>query len=348
MNERIEKLREKLTERNLDSIVIKNRKNVFYFSGFTGTTAYLIIGMDCCYIVTDFRYLEQAAAQCAGFSVIDRHNTDMAGLTNNFQNTGFEDLTIGYLEFQTLNAEFQTLTPVGDLIAKLRAVKSPEEAANIKKAAAIADEAFLHVLSFAKPGMEEREIALELEYFMRRRGAAGTSFDTIVASGIRGAYPHGYPTEKKLEYGDLVVLDFGCVYQGYMSDMTRTFGVGEVPKAAQEAYDKVLEAQMAVLDAIGPAASLCGMHRLAARILDAAYPGRFGHALGHSVGLDIHESPNLSPKAEGTLCPGNVVTVEPGVYLPGSFGVRIEDLIYITEDGYENFTASPKDLRYIS
>lgn len=348
MQSRVDRLLQKMEEESLDSIVITDKYNINYFSGFTGTTAYLIILPKSRYLVTDFRYLEQAQKQCAGFEIIDNKSGDIKKLVKNCKRTGFENNSILYAQYMKLADIFTSLVPINDLLINLREIKDENEISNIKKAVRIADNAFSHIIKFAKIGMTEIEVADEIEFYMRKNGAEALSFDTIVASGKRGAMPHGFPSDKKIENGDLVVLDFGCYYNGYASDMTRTFAAGNVPQEMLDVYNTVKFAQQSVLDVICNGASCRKMHEIAQDIIDKKYPGSFGHALGHGVGLEIHELPTLSPKSEKKLEVGNVVSVEPGIYITDFCGVRIEDLVLITKENCEILTKSTKELIYIA
>jgi len=347
MKQKLALLIDKLDENNLDSILITDLNNVRYFSGFTGTTAYLIITKHNNYLITDFRYIEQANGQCPDFEIIDHNAQDVELLTKQLENTGFENETISYKNYIKFEKLFKKLICVNDLITTLREKKYEDEIINIKHAVKIADDAFTHICKYAKEGMSEIEVANELEFYMRKNGAEKLSFDTIVASGARGAMPHGYPTDKKLVSGELVVLDFGCFYNGYASDMTRTLAVGNVDDKLIDVYNTVLDAQMSVLKVISDGQSASLMHKTAQDIIDKKYINTFGHALGHGVGLEIHELPTLSPKSKKILEVGNVVSVEPGIYIPGLCGVRIEDLVYITKNGCEVLTKSTKKLIYI-
>ncbi len=344
---RINNLRDYLLKNNMDSALITDLKNVFYFSGYTGTSAYLIITLENLYAVTDFRYITQASEQCPLFEIVDVAKSNINVLCEKLACTGFENLSIGYNEYTKFNEIFKELKPLDKAILNFRAKKGPDEIQSIKKAVKIADDAFSHILKFAKKGMSEIEVANEIDFFMKRNGASANSFETICASGVRGALPHGFPTDKRLEFGELVVLDFGCVYNGYCSDITRTFAVGEISDDLKKVYDTVLNAQLSALNMAVNGEKCSDIHNKAQKIIDKEYKGCFGHSLGHGVGLDIHEEQNLSPKNENALEVGNVVTVEPGIYIPYFCGVRIEDMIYISQEKTEILTASSKQLFYI-
>lgn len=348
MNTQLAKLKSSMEEKGIDSLLVTNLKNVFYLSGFTGTSAYLVICKDINYIFTDFRYIQQANEECEGFSVVDiKEEEKCERIFSSCEICGFEDVNISLSLFNKFRKKFKSLYPIGQMIYDIRRIKTQKEISLIKKAQEITDDAYSHILSFAKCGMTEREIALELEFFMRRSGASSVSFDIICASGERGALPHACPTDKKISEGELVVLDFGCVYEGYMSDMTRTFAIGDISDDIKDVYDTVLKAQTEALKSISPGKICSDIHKVAEDIINEKYPDTFGHGLGHSVGIEIHESPSFSPRCNDIICPGNVITVEPGIYIPHKVGVRIEDMVVITETGYENITKSSKELIYI-
>jgi len=238
-----------------------------------------------------------------------------------------------------------TWVPLKGDVDALRQIKSEEELEYLEKAEAIGDLAFEKILTILKPGMTELEVAAELEYQMKKAGAENFSFSTIVASGLNSSMPHAIPGEKKLEEGDFVTMDFGCTYKGYCSDMTRTVVLGKASEKQKEIYNTVLKAQLAALDAIKAGVTGKSVDKVARDIItEAGYGECFGHGLGHSVGLFIHEEPRLSPAGETVLEENMIETVEPGIYVPGFGGVRIEDMVAVTKDGCKNFTHSPKEL----
>lgn len=347
MENRIQKLRNYMADEKLDSVIIKDLKNVYYYSGYTGTSAYLLITLDKLYIFTDFRYIEQCESQCPMYEICDVSKVNLEDYLSKLSNTGFENLSISYNDYLELNKKAIKLIPLGDKLLGFRSIKDESEISLIAKAEEIGDNAFHKLLSYAKEGMTEREIALFLEFEMKKLGASGLSFDTIVASGARGALPHGVATDKKISRGELVTVDFGCVYNGYSSDMTRTFAVGDISDELGKIYEAVLLAQTTSLDMIKAGVIASDVHINAYNIIQEKYPDSFGHGLGHGLGLDIHESPNLSPRNEKPLVSGNVVTVEPGIYIPHFAGVRIEDVVVVTDDGCKNLTNSPKNLIFI-
>lgn len=342
--ERINNFLKVLDELECDSAIISNRSNVRYLSRFTGSAGYLIITKDRQVLVTDSRYTEQASIEAKNFEIINSSGFDIVEYAKDFESTAFENSTCSYSHYLWLEKNFKNLVHLGNAITKIRSIKDALEVQYIRTAAKIADEGFSHIINYMKEGMTEAQVARELEYFMVTHGASKISFDTIVATGERGSLPHANPEENVLKKGDLVVMDFGCVYNGYCSDMTRTVGIGNVSDDKIDVYNTVLKAQLAALEKIKAGVICSEVHKTAQNIIDEKYQGRFGHALGHGVGLDVHESPNLSSRCDLPLQEGNVVSVEPGIYLPGNCGVRIEDLVLVTKDGYDNLTSSTKEL----
>lgn len=359
---------------NLDGIIITDEYNMEYLSGFKGRTGCLLYIFDKQYLLTDSRYTEQASieAKCfecvdiakLGYSktlmnLIDKAVTEIKSkeVLNETKHTkssdkiliGFENEHISYSFYKQFVDTFGDkilLVQLDSKVNRFRSIKTEEEIENIAIAEKIGDEAFLHIINFIEEGMTERQIALELEYFMKNNGATALSFDTIVASGKNSSMPHAIPTDKVIEHGDFITMDFGCIYNGYCSDMTRTVIMGDEPTSKQlEVYSVVLEAQREALKMIKPGMVCSDIDKVARDIIkNAGYGDYFGHGLGHSVGLFIHEEPRLSPKCNDILQENMLMTVEPGIYLPGEFGVRIEDLIVVTKDGYRNLTSSPKPL----
>lgn len=350
MEKRISKLRKSLQEMNLDGALIYKPENRRYMSDFTGTAGFVFVTINSAYFITDFRYVAQASTQCQGYDIIQ--HTSENTLYHILQaigakHIGFEEDFVtyqGYSELMEKLPDFE-LRPLEGTLEKLRIIKDDDEIANIEKAAAIADEAFSYICDFIKPNLTEREIALELENFMKKRGASGTSFESIVASGKRSALPHGVASEKNIQKGDFITMDFGCIYNGYCSDMTRTIVLGKAEPKQKEIYGIVLEAQLEALSFIKPGVAGLEVDKIARDIItQKGYGDYFGHGLGHGVGLEIHESPRLSPTGKEVLKPGMIVTDEPGIYLPDFGGVRIEDLILVTETGARVLSKSPKEL----
>lgn len=352
MQGRLEKIRAILKEQQLDAIITGKAVHRRYLSGFTGSAGLAIVSQDRAVLVTDFRYVEQAQAQAPHFTVIDHQREEKAAVRALLQEMGvkrlaFEKQAVSYAVYQDWQTHFTgiELVPTEGIIERLRICKDETELAAIREAVRIADEAFRHILSYLKPGVREQEIALELEYFMRRNGAEAAAFDIIVASGARGALPHGRASEKKIEAGDMVTLDFGAIYQGYVSDLTRTVAVGEPAPQLQEIYEIVRRAQAHAVAKIRSGMTGREADALAREIIAAAgYAAEFGHSTGHGLGLEVHEGPSLAASSSTVLEPGMVVTVEPGIYVSGLGGVRIEDDVLVTDSGCEILSKSTKEL----
>lgn len=344
------KLRTALAENNLDAILITSPINRRYISGFTGSAGAVIISEKNAVFITDFRYTEQAEAQAEGFNIIEHKEGIVAEIQkqlmgSNIKRLGFEKDHTTYGQYETYKQSFEAeVVPVTGLVEGIRIIKTSEELEVMKKAAKIADDAFLHIQSFIKPGVKEIEVSNELEFFMRKQGAVSSSFDTIVASGYRSAMPHGVASEKEIQSGELVTLDYGALYNGYCSDITRTVAVGEVSDELRKIYNVVLEANLRGVKEIKP--GMTGREADAITrdyITEMGYGEHFGHSTGHGLGMEVHESPGLSHRSDQRLHPGMVVTVEPGIYVAGLGGCRIEDDIVITENGNERLTWVTKE-----
>lgn len=346
-----------LKEKKLDALLVHDPFNMRRISGFRGGEGMLYISGQNRILITDSRYTEAAAKETkpAGFRVIEEgrknsrfHILEELLRLDDAEVLGFEDAYLKYRDFASLQKKLngvKSWIPLGDLIAELRWIKTEEELQALQKAEAIGDAAFSDMLEIIRPGMTELEVAYELEYAMKKEGAEGFSFATIIASGRHSSMPHAVPTEKKIEKGDLVTMDFGCIYQGHCSDMTRTISIGKADERKKSVYQVVLEAQKAALAFIREGYTGSEVDHVARKIIeDAGYGQFFGHALGHSVGLEIHERPNLSPAETTVLREGMIETVEPGIYLTGDFGIRIEDMVQVTKEGCINYTHSPKEL----
>lgn len=328
----------------LDALYVTRPENVRYLSGFPHPEdAQVLLSGEGPLLLTDPRYPEAEAESRIPARVLRREEKEalLKGLRGR---VGFEAEHLPYAALERLRelspAEW---VPTKGAVERLRLRKTPEEVDLIRKAQALAEEALAHALGFLRPGVEEREVALELEFFLRRRGAEGVAFPPIVASGPRGALPHAGASEKPLQAGELVTLDLGARLKGYHSDMTRTFVLGRVDGTLRRAFDATLAALERALEALGPGVSAKGVDALAREELKRWDLDRyFVHSLGHGVGLAVHEGPGLSPYSEDTLEAGMVVTVEPGVYLPGVGGVRIEELVLITPTGIELLSRFPR------
>lgn len=349
---KLEKIRQRFKELSIDGLLITSSYNRRYMTGFTGTAGVVVISEDKAVFITDFRYSEQAAKEVEGFEIVQHTGPIIEEVANQVEKLGIKRLGFEQdsLTFQLFSSYKEALKssefiPVSGAVEKLRLIKSPAEIKILKEAAEIADAAYKHILTYIKPGLKEIDVANELEFFMRKNGAVSSSFDIIVASGYRSALPHGVASEKEIEKGDFVTLDFGAYYKGYCSDITRTFAVGEPSDELKKIYSIVLEAQLRGMNGIKP--GLTGKQADALTrdyIKEQGYGEYFGHSTGHGLGMEVHEGPALSFKSDTVLEQGMVVTVEPGIYVAGLGGVRIEDDTVITEKGNESLTHSPKDL----
>lgn len=350
MENRVFKLREKMNELNLDAVLIEDSNNKRYISGFTGTAGSILITKNKCILFTDFRYTQQAKDQATNFEIVEISRTNP--ITNflkemKINRLGFEDDKMSFSTYSNYKEALNDaeMVPLKGLMLTLRAVKDKKELETIRHATKIADSGFMHIIEFIKPGMKENEVALELEYFMRKQGATGASFDFIVASGKRSSMPHGVASDKVIEVGDFVTIDFGCVYNGYCSDMTRTIVVGKANEKQKEIYNIVLEAQLKVIEYAKANMTGIELDNIARQyIIEKGYGDKFGHGLGHGIGLDVHELPNVNALGVNELKPNMVISDEPGIYIEDFGGVRIEDLLIITEDGCEVINSSPKEL----
>lgn len=348
---RVAKVQAALKEQNLDALLVSSAYNLRYISNFTGSAGLSVVTQDEAYFITDFRYTEQAGNQASHMTIVE-HKGDLYGevekiIKDNQLNTiGFEKNHITYSTFETLGDKLSAeLVPVEDIIENLRLIKDEEEIQIIQKAIEITEQAYEHILDYVKEGMTEIEVANELDFFMRNKGASGVSFDTIVASGHRSAMPHGVASEKKIEKGDMITIDFGCIYNGYVSDMTRTFALGDPGEELKNIYQIVLEANLKVTEAAKAGMTGAELDKIARdHITESGYGDQFGHSLGHGIGLEIHEGPGVSHRSETTLKENMIITNEPGIYVPGLGGVRIEDDLVIKEDGNQNLMTLSKDL----
>ena len=350
--EKINKLQEFLKSSH-EAILIHSPENRRYFSDFPSSDGYLVVTKDDAVLFADSRYIEaaQRTASCKA-QLVTKASVEIKEYLKDKNilkaYTERERLTVSMADFFRTAFLPCRVTPSKRLenkINELRMVKTPEEVECIKKAQNIAEDAFEHILSFIRPGVTEKRIALELDFYMLSHGAEALSFETIAVTGKKTSMPHGVPDDTVVENGDFITMDFGAVYNGYHSDMTRTVAVGEVSAEQRKIYEIVLSAQKASLEALKKGIP-CKCADATARdiIKNAGYGDYFGHGTGHGVGIEIHELPNLSPRSDAILEVGNIVTVEPGIYIPNKFGVRIEDMALITENGFENLTNTPKEL----
>ncbi len=334
----------------LDGMLISFDANVRYLTGFSGEGALLVGGSEAA-VVTDSRYIETAQEQAQGARAVEYSGKieETVGQQMRLlggQRWGFEADRVYYSEYQRLAELPVELAPVLGAVEEIRAVKDSDEQAAVRHACQIAVQGLEELFLRLRPGMTEEEAAVWLDARMRELGAEGPAFDFIVASGSRGSLPHGYASQRPLGIGELVTFDVGCRFLGYNSDITRTVALGEPQAGLQRAYEVVRQAQEAGVRAVRSGATCQSVDAAARGVIErAGYGAHFGHGTGHGVGLEIHERPLLGARAEGVLSAGMIVTVEPGIYLPGTGGIRIEDTVLVTEDGCEVLTPSPKALR---
>jgi Xaa-Pro aminopeptidase len=349
---RAERLGKLVGERELEMLLVSDLTNVRYLTGFGGTNGACLVGPELRVFFTDFRYTERAAEEVGEEwerpegerELIPQIAKRMRG------RVGFEDAKLSVRQLSKLREAVPDgveLAPAGDLVEELRAVKEPEEVERIAAAAELADGVYRWAIERGLTGRSERDVARACEARIRELGAE-PSFPPIVATAANGALPHAEPGERQIDRGELVVFDMGALLDGYCSDCTRTFATGELDEEAREVYELVREAQAAGLEAVKAGPSGKEVDAVPRELIAAAGHGeRFGHGLGHGVGLEVHEAPRLAATSEDTLAEGNVVTVEPGVYLPGRFGVRIEDLVVLTAEGHRNLSGLPKELEIV-
>lgn len=349
---RLKNLRGRMKKSGFDAVLVTKKENYTYFSGFTGTSAYLVITENDAVLVTDFRYTLQAEKQAPAYEISTYRGSIIKGLNDVFENRkieilGFEDtnLTVDkYTEYRE-KLNIKEMKALGAILDELREIKDNEELKLIKKAVKIADDTFSYILKVIKPGIAEVELAAEMEYHMRKLGAEGASFETIVASGIRSSMPHGVASEKKLQLGDAITLDFGALYSGYCSDMTRTVFLGKPDEKLERIYKIVLHAQLTASAGVKKGLSGKDIDMIARDMISKeGYGENFGHGLGHGVGLEIHEEPRLSMTGWKIMKNGMVVTVEPGIYIDGLGGVRIEDMVVVKDNDPVILTSSTKEL----
>ncbi len=348
----IELLRSRMLQMGIDAVLITSELNQRYLLDYPFTDGMLLITLRKAYMITDFRYEEEAKKYADPAFEVVIPSPRVAFITDaltreSVRTLGYEDKTMTVSEYRDLEGKYSgvKLVSLGNMLEDLREIKTEKEIELMKEAQSITDRAFTHLLSMITPNMTELEVAIELEFEMRRLGAEGVAFETIAVSGDASALPHGHPRAEKLHKGFLT-MDFGAKYKGYCSDMTRTVVIGVADKEIKRLYNTVLQAQEAAIFAI-KAGEDCGeMDKVARDIIDGAgYAGCFGHSLGHGVGMFIHENPRMSARSFGqNLVAGQVVTAEPGIYISGKYGCRIEDMLLVTENGNYDFTASRKDL----
>ncbi len=351
---RIASLRNVMANRKLDALIVSNIPDIFYITGFTGSTAASVVTHSECYVLVDPRYTIQAKSECVGCSVVEyAGKSTISACAESVNDIGIrklgyqaDDLTVS--SFRELRAKTQntvSFRAASGLIEKLRCVKDADEIELIRKAAAIADKTFDTIVRQTWIGMTELEVALLVDTTMRHLGAEKEAFETIAASGPNSACPHASPTERRLQPGDFLKLDFGARYRGYNSDITRTICLGPPDAKHVKIYNIVLQAQLSAIKAIEPGRTGKQIDAVARDIIAShGYGENFGHSLGHSLGIQVHDGPGFSRNSDIVLEPGMVITVEPGIYIDGWSGVRIEDYILVTDNGVEVLTHATKDL----
>lgn len=350
MEIRYKKLRDEMAAKGLDAVYVIAPENYLYMSHFDNPDGYMLITKDKSWLFADFRYFE--AAKLEAFScctVCEPAKPKLSEIVNeyNLKTIGYEDHALTCFELHTLQEQLPAceFVPTGKMFSAIRATKTPDEIEAITKAQRIAEGAFQHLLSVIHYDMTENDVVAELEYFMKRNGSEKPSFDTIAVSGAQSSRPHGVPRPVKLEKGFLT-MDYGAMIDGYHSDMTRTICIGKADAEMKKLYNTVLQAQLAALEFVEAGKRNFDVDKVARDIInEAGYEGCFGHGLGHGVGLLIHEAPNLNARSGDTvLHVGELITVEPGIYIEGKYGCRIEDMVYLSETGKQNLTNCPKEL----
>ena len=348
---RLENLRKKISAEEIDAVLITKTANLFYFSGFRGDSSALFISKNFCKLITDGRYFEQSQSQTENFEIVKQTEGLYKKIVEEIKNSGvkkigFEEKILTVERYNFLREELKEIELKPVEVDSLRQIKDAAEISLIRRACEIGDKSFAEILNFIKVGVTENEVAAELEYLMRKFGAEKNSFDTIVASGVRGSLPHGIASEKKIQSGELVTMDFGAIYGGYCSDMTRTICVGKISDEWKKIYNAVLTSQLHGLEIIkigvsGKAAD----EAVREKLKNFGLGEYFTHSLGHSLGIEIHEEPRLSKLSKcESLQKNMIVTDEPGIYIANVGGIRIEDTVLITENGAETLTHSPKNL----
>ena len=350
MNKHLQKTIDALPE-GMDALLVTNNRNQRWLSGFNFDDGYVLVTKKTSYLLTDSRYIEAAEKEAQGMTVLQmtgKRSEMFKNLLdeNGAKTVGFEDTWTSVASYEALKKTlegYETI-PAGKLLENLRELKDDEEVKKITAAQRIAEKAFDHILGFISPDRTEQEVALELEFYMRSLGAEGTSFSTIAVSGSASALPHGVPRPVKLEKG-FFTMDYGALYEGYCSDMTRTVVIGKADEDMKLLYNTVLSAQLAAEEAMAPGVTCGALDKIARDIIDGTkFKGCFGHSLGHGVGMYIHEAPGVYGANTQPLQPGHIITIEPGIYVKGKYGCRIEDMAVIREKGAEVITNCPKQL----
>ena len=352
MEDRLATLRKIILSKNLDGILISSVPNVGVLSGFTGDSSMLVVTSDAQMLVTDFRFVEQAERECSDWTIVRRDTgfyKTLAGVLSDagVRRLGFESAHLTHAQHERLSsaAAGVTLTPLLDTVERLRETKTDEEVAHIEAALRIQETALREVMTWVRPGMTEKRVASELDHRMRLNGAEASAFETIVAAGERASLPHAQPTERVISQGDALLIDWGARRFFFNSDLTRMLHFGSVSAEFRKVYEVVAEAQTRAMDVVRPGATFAEVDAAAREhIRRAGYGERFGHALGHGVGREVHESPVVGEGNEDRLAPGMVFTVEPGIYIPTWGGVRIEDMVLVTDNGVRVLSDFEKNL----
>jgi len=350
VNLRIQKIYAKLTQENLDGLIISSPANTSYLTNFTSRDSYFLISKKASVYITDSRYIEEAKKSLKGPTLIKKADGSVfkiitgACIDLGLKRIGFEERHLPFAEYEKIKEELNKnghLIPTHGLVEELRQIKTAEELEKIKKAIQIVIKAFEFIKDFIVPGRKEVEVAGELERFIRYNGAGGSAFDIIVASGPNSSFPHHLTSQKKIENNEPVLVDLGVDYMGYKSDLTRVFFLGKISPAVKRIYDIVRKAQDKAISQIKPAVAINKIDTAARQyITQKGYGGFFGHNLGHGIGLEVHEEPCISRKENRKLKTGMVFTVEPGIYLPNNFGIRLEDIALVTKEKYEIISGS--------
>ncbi|MFP4456831.1 MAG: M24 family metallopeptidase [Clostridia bacterium] len=355
MQKRIKKIKKLLNQNNMQALLINKPEDRYYLSNFSGSNAYLLFTKDENYLITDFRYVEQAKKETDGFEIVMYKRNELYStisdilLDKNIEELTFDSTVLTYEEYTTFNDALEvTLKSSSNILRDMRSVKDQQEIDIIQEAQIISEKAFVKTLESIKPGVTERDLSIELEYQMLLLGASKLAFPNIVASGVRSSLPHGRATDKVIEYNDFITFDFGAYYKGYCSDMTRTVVVGNYTEKQKKIYDIVLNAQLLALDYAKAGISGKELDQVARQyISDAGYGEYFGHGLGHGIGKVVHEAPSANQKSEDILKENQIISIEPGIYIPDWGGVRIEDLIVIKENNSINLNSLTKKLTVI-
>ncbi len=351
--DRISELSSKLRDNGLDAFLIRKMPNIRYITGFSGSAGAVLFTPEKKYFISDFRYKTQSSLEVdKSFEIVIYTQNSLAFLgeliaKHGIKKIGFESDFVTYSEATGLMKDFQNaeFVPMTNFVESLTVKKTPKEIELTRIAVEITDKVFSELIDFIKPGMTERQVAAQISYLHKMNGADGDSFDAIVAAGERSAFPHARPTDRPINIGELLKLDFGCTVNGMKSDMTRTVAVGTIPDECRKIYDIVLEAQKRALNAVKSGVGAKEVDSVARDyIAEMGYGSNFGHGLGHGLGYDIHEKPALNQLSEYVLEENNIVTIEPGIYIEGLGGVRIEDDIVVTKSGCEILNKSPKEL----